>query len=378
MPLSDIKIRNLKSRDKAYKVSDFEGLFVLVKVSGAKSWRFKYRIDGKEKLLVIGDYPAVTLAKARQARDLAKAKLADGIDPNEAKQEDKRIRLEATHIETNLQNARELFQAFLQEIFCNTSDKWLCQTEQALRLKNEDPETNQSVTRRTKQDTKTGGRAAAERHILGDFGLSVKVPEIGTRQGWSWSLLTDLARLESGHTPSRRKAEYWGGKIPWMGIKDARNNHGATIYGTLENTNDTGINNSSARVLPKGTVCLSRTASVGYVAIMGRDMATSQDFVNWVCGENLEPEFLKVILLAQGKELFKFSSGAVHQTIYFPEAKGFAICHPNVETQRKIVLAAQAILKKSRNLEAVYVEKLQDLDDLRQSLLQKAFTGELT
>lgn len=95
MPLSDIRIRNLKSTDKPYKVSDFEGLFILVKVSGSKSWRFKYRIDGKEKLFVIGNYPAVSLAKARQARDMAKAQLADGIDPNEAKQEDKRIRLEA-------------------------------------------------------------------------------------------------------------------------------------------------------------------------------------------------------------------------------------------------------------------------------------------
>ena len=95
MPLSDIRIRNLKSTDKPYKVSDCEGLFILVKVSGSKSWRFKYRIDGKEKLFVIGDYPAESLAKARQARDMAKAQLADGIDPNEAKQEDKRIRLEA-------------------------------------------------------------------------------------------------------------------------------------------------------------------------------------------------------------------------------------------------------------------------------------------
>lgn len=94
MPLSDIKIQNLKFGDKAYKVSDFEGLYVLVKVSGAKSWRFKYRIDGKERLLVIGDYAAVSLAKARQVRDMAKAQLADGIDPNKAKQEDKRIRLE--------------------------------------------------------------------------------------------------------------------------------------------------------------------------------------------------------------------------------------------------------------------------------------------
>jgi hypothetical protein len=95
MPLSDIKIRNLKSQDKPYKVSDFEGLFILVKVSGARSWRFKYRIDGKERLLVIGDYPAVSLAKARQARDIAKAQLADGVDPSEAKQEEKRLRLKA-------------------------------------------------------------------------------------------------------------------------------------------------------------------------------------------------------------------------------------------------------------------------------------------
>jgi len=50
MPLSDIKIRNLKSGDKAFRVSDFEGLFILVKASGAKPWRFKYRTDGKEQM----------------------------------------------------------------------------------------------------------------------------------------------------------------------------------------------------------------------------------------------------------------------------------------------------------------------------------------
>ena len=54
MPLSDAKIRNLKPKSKPYKVSGFGGLFVLVKVSGSKSWRFKYRIDGKEKLIVFG------------------------------------------------------------------------------------------------------------------------------------------------------------------------------------------------------------------------------------------------------------------------------------------------------------------------------------
>jgi len=61
MPLNDAKIRNLKSKAKAYKVGDFDGLFLLVKATGSKSWRFKYRVDGKEKLIVFGDYPAISL-----------------------------------------------------------------------------------------------------------------------------------------------------------------------------------------------------------------------------------------------------------------------------------------------------------------------------
>ncbi|MGO4916549.1 N-6 DNA methylase [Pseudogemmobacter sp. W21_MBD1_M6] len=67
MPLSDIQVRNLKPREKAYKVSDFEGLFVLVKPNGSKLWQFKYRMDGKERLLSIGVYPDVGLAQARKA-----------------------------------------------------------------------------------------------------------------------------------------------------------------------------------------------------------------------------------------------------------------------------------------------------------------------
>lgn len=134
MPLSDIKIRNLKAGKKAYKVSDFEGLFILVKVSGAKSWRFKYRIDGKERLLVIGDYPAVTLAKARQARDIAKVQLADGIDPSEAKQEEKRLRREAKG-----QTFEKIGAAFLaKQRIEGKSAATLSKTEYHLKLANRD------------------------------------------------------------------------------------------------------------------------------------------------------------------------------------------------------------------------------------------------
>ena len=95
MPLNDAKIRNLKSKEKPYKVGDFDGLFLLVKATGSKSWRFKYRLERKEKLLVIGDYPAISLLQARKARDAARAEIAAGGDPCETKQEEKRIRRES-------------------------------------------------------------------------------------------------------------------------------------------------------------------------------------------------------------------------------------------------------------------------------------------
>lgn len=90
MPLSDATIRALKPRDKPYKVSDFDGLFLNVKPTGSRLWQFKYRIGGREKLLSIGIYPAVTLAQARAARDAARALVANGEDPSEAKQARKR------------------------------------------------------------------------------------------------------------------------------------------------------------------------------------------------------------------------------------------------------------------------------------------------
>lgn len=94
MTLSDVKIRNLKPKSKAYKVSDFDGLDIAITPRGSKLWRFKYRLDGKDKLLSIGAYPAISLAQARTIRDAGRATVAAGNDPSEVKQEQRRIRRE--------------------------------------------------------------------------------------------------------------------------------------------------------------------------------------------------------------------------------------------------------------------------------------------
>lgn len=188
-----------------------------------------------------------------------------------------------------------------------------------------------------REGRRLGGREATSARIEGAYALAVGMPETPAPAGWTWRLLTDLARLESGHTPSRRRPDYWDGDIPWIGIKDATRNHGRTITETNENTNELGIANSAARILPTNTVCLSRTASVGYVVVMGRPMATSQDFVNWVCTDPLDYQFLKYVLIAEGDTLLRFASGSVHQTIYFPEVKSFHIALPPIDEQRAIV-----------------------------------------
>lgn len=80
-PLSDVQISKAKPKDKDYKLTDGGGLFLLLTPSGGKLWRLKYRFDGKEKLLALGQYPAVSLADARQRREDARKLLANDQDP---------------------------------------------------------------------------------------------------------------------------------------------------------------------------------------------------------------------------------------------------------------------------------------------------------
>jgi len=204
--------------------------------------------------------------------------------------------------------------------------------------------------------------------------LSAGGPEVPAKKGWKWRRLTEVAKLESGHTPSRKKPEYWGGEVNWVGIRDARESHGSLIHDTLQYTNELGIQNSSARILPSNTVCLSRTASVGYVFRLGVPMATSQDFINWVCGDALDPAFLQLLFMAEGEDIRRFGSGATHKTIYFSTAKSFYICIPDVENQKKIVAEYQSIVKHQKALVASINQKNGLLKHLKASILKQELT----
>ena len=89
MALTNIKIRNLKPKEKPYRVFDGGGLYLEITPAGGKLWRYKYRYQGRHKTLALGKYPIVSLAEARKKHIQAKRLLSDGIDPSAVKHKEK-------------------------------------------------------------------------------------------------------------------------------------------------------------------------------------------------------------------------------------------------------------------------------------------------
>ena len=212
------------------------------------------------------------------------------------------------------------------------------------------------------------------------FGEELDAPTIDTRKErthvpkrCSWELLTDVARLATGHTPDRERSDYWNGEIPWISLTDIRSLDGTEATSTLQNVTPLGIENSSSVLLPMGTVCFSRTASVGFVTVMGREMATSQDFMNWVCGPKLDPTYLMWALITSRQRLLALSSGSTHQTIYMRVVEQFRVLLPPIELQREFARRVRAVEK----LKTAQRASLAEMDTLFASLQHRAFRGEL-
>ncbi len=89
MPLTETKLRNLKPREKTYSVSDGGGLFIEVMPGGKRAWRLRYRFNGRQEKVTLGEYPAYSLAEARQWREDCRAKVAKGESPMRQKRKAK-------------------------------------------------------------------------------------------------------------------------------------------------------------------------------------------------------------------------------------------------------------------------------------------------
>lgn len=115
MALTDIQIRRAKPQEKPYTLSDGLGLALLINPDGSKGWRFRYRFNDKAKLMSFGSYSLVSLAEAREKRDVARKQVANGIDPVEERKAQKL----ALKIST-----KNSFEAISREWHTNKADRW--------------------------------------------------------------------------------------------------------------------------------------------------------------------------------------------------------------------------------------------------------------
>jgi integrase len=116
--LTDASIRRLKPKAKPFKISDAGGLYLFVSSSGLKTWRVKYRFDGREKVLGLGNYPTVSLFEARQGRDAAKHDLKSGKDP--ASQKKKQLLANpVTQTARNFEEVARSWHRNMAEMWCS-------------------------------------------------------------------------------------------------------------------------------------------------------------------------------------------------------------------------------------------------------------------
>jgi type I restriction enzyme S subunit len=189
------------------------------------------------------------------------------------------------------------------------------------------------------------------------------------------------AKLESGHTPSRSRPDWWENcKYPWISLSDVwQIRDGITKYitETKEKISDLGLANSAARLLPKGTVVLSRTASVGFSGIMGGEMATTQDFANWVCTSRLIPEFLLLVFRSMKDEFERLKYGSTHNTIYMPDIVRFRFALPPLPEQEATIRFLDERLASFQAFISDAERGISLLQERRSALISAAVTGQI-
>ncbi|WP_178378897.1 restriction endonuclease subunit S [Streptomyces sp. NBRC 110465] len=197
---------------------------------------------------------------------------------------------------------------------------------------------------------------------------------------WRVVPLTSVAELESGHTPSRSREDWWQDcYIPWVSLHDVGMMRGAKyLHDTAQCISDAGIANSSARLLPARTVVLSRDATVGRAAIMGVPMATSQHFAAWVCGPDLDPEYLWVLFEDAMQPFFdSFQNGSTIRTIGMGDLKAFRIPLPPLDEQRRIV---ECLDEETSKIDMLIEEAARFIElskERRSALITGAVTGQI-
>jgi len=197
---------------------------------------------------------------------------------------------------------------------------------------------------------------------------------------WRVSRIKNYAKIESGHTPSRTKPEYWVScNIPWVSLNDSKQLKEVDyIEDTFYKISELGMANSSAHLLPARAVVFTRDASIGLSAITTKSMAVSQHLIAWVCDEKfIIPEFLLLVFYAMENEFERYTFGATIKTIGMDNVRGLKSTFPPIEEQRNLIDWAFNKMEKIKSSINRVEDMLSLLQERRTALISAAVTGKI-
>lgn len=153
---------------------------------------------------------------------------------------------------------------------------------------------------------------------------------------WKVIKLGDVADIIGGGTPDTKNDSYWGGDVPWLTPKDLSGYGSRHISKGERNISYQGLTNSSAKMLPAGSVLLTSRAPIGYVAIAKNQLCTNQGFKSLVLKENADSEFFYYLLKNNVDYIQGMSSGSTFAEISGSQVKALEFKIPSLDVQKRI------------------------------------------
>ena len=194
-------------------------------------------------------------------------------------------------------------------------------------------------------------------------------------ENWVWVRSGHVAKWGSGGTPSRKRLEYYGGDIPW--IKTGELNDGI-VSASEETITEEGLQNSSAKIFPKGSIAIAMYgATIGKLGILGIDAATNQACAVGQPYDFLNSKYMFYYFLARRSDLIVLGKGGAQPNISQTIIKDFPFALPPLNEQKRIADKVDNLLSKLDNEKEKVLEVEEKLNLLKQSILNKAFRGEL-
>lgn len=181
--------------------------------------------------------------------------------------------------------------------------------------------------------------------------------------------LAEVCTIVGGGTPRRSNKAYFNGNIPWATPTDVTTLDSLFIKRTKEAITETGLKESSARLVPAGTVLMTSRATIGYTAVATQPMATNQGFANLVCGERILPEYLAYWLRNQREFLIQLAGGTTFKELSKSTLKKVVLPLPSLNEQRRIVV----ILNRAAKIERLRTQAQERLREFIPALFIKMF-----